>query len=119
MKSQALMIAVALAAGTAFAQAPYGGGAKAPAESSTLSAGETMQKAPAKVQRKKVAKKKVRKYEPAKHASTRQHRPHAKAGMLSSTRAMGAAVASPATDLDAKSRQDRIDQAYANWRARQ
>jgi hypothetical protein len=119
MKSQALMIAVALAAGTALAQAPYGGAAKAPAESSTMSAGETMEKAPAKVQKKKVAKKKVQKHEAAKHASTKHRREHAKAGMHSSMRAMGAGVASPATDLEAKSRQDRIDQAYANWRAKQ
>ncbi|CAN7744967.1 hypothetical protein LJR290_006581 [Variovorax sp. LjRoot290] len=38
------------------------------------------------------------------------HRQHAKAGM---TRAMGAGIASPMTDLDAKARQERMDQAYA------
>jgi hypothetical protein len=114
MKLHALMIAVALAAGSAFAQAPSST-YTAPADSGKMSAGETMDKAPAKVQKKKVAKKKVQKHEMQKHASGKQ-RQHAKAGM---TQAMGAGVASPATDLDAKARQDRIDQAYANWRAKQ
>jgi hypothetical protein len=112
MKLQALMIAVALAAGTAFAQAPNT--TAKPAESSTLSAGETMDKAPAKVHKKKVEKKKVHK----QHASAKHHRQHAKAGMHSSTHAMGAGRAGPATDLDAKARQDRMDQAYANWQAK-
>jgi hypothetical protein len=110
MKLQALMIAVALAAGTAFAQAPNT--TAKPAESSTLSAGETMDKAPAKVHKKKVAKKKVHK----QHASAKHHRQHA--GMHSSTHAMGAGRGGPATDLDAKARQDRMDQAYANWQAK-
>ena len=111
MKMQALMIAVALAAGGAFAQSSsptY----SAPAESPKVSAGETMDKAPAKPQKKKVAKKKVQKHEAQKHASGKHRRMH-------STQAMGAGMASPATDLDAKARQDRMDQAYANWRARQ
>ena len=112
MKLQALMIAVALAAGSALAQAPN---TAAKAESSTVKAGETMEKAPVK-QKKKVAKKKVQKHEAQKHGSVRHQRQHAKAG---TTRAMGAGMASPMTDLDAKARQDRIDQAYANWRKRQ
>jgi len=123
MKLHALMIALALAlaAGSAFAQTPYGSG-KAPAESSTATAGpsaemSTMDKAP--VHKKKVAKKKTHKQEMHKHASAKHHRQHAKASMHSSTHAMGAGVASPVTDLDARSRQDRMDQAYANWREKQ
>ncbi len=95
MKIQALIAAVALLAGTAFAQAPNDS-AKAPADTAkpTASAdGKTVHKA-SKKKHKKVSKKK------------------------SSTHAMGAGPAMVSTDLNASERQSRMDQAYANWQAR-
>jgi hypothetical protein len=79
MKIQALMIAVALATGSAFA-----------AGTAADSAQPTQKKAVKKAVKKKAA-----------------------------TQAMGAGPASPVTDLQAASRQARIDQAYANWQSQQ
>ena len=93
MKIQALMIAVALAAGSAFAAAPNG---SAKADAATAAADTTAAPAtPVKKSHKKTAKK--------KHAATQS---------------MGAGPASPMTDLSGSSRQARIDQAYAQWQAK-
>lgn len=94
MKIQALIAAVALAAGSAFAQAPNDS-AKAPADpiAKPSADGKATPKA-SKKKHKKVTKKK------------------------SSTQAMGAGPASVSTDLNASDRQARMDQAYANWQAR-
>jgi hypothetical protein len=100
MKIQALMIpvavAVAFAAGSAFAATP-GDTASTAAAADTAKTATTV----TKKSHKKTAKKK-------------QATPHA--GMQG-TQAMGAGAASPVTDLEAPSRQSRIDQAYANWQA--
>ena len=79
MKIHALMMAVALASGSALA-----------AGTVDASAQPTQKKAA-----QKVAKK------------------------TATTQAMGAGPASPLTDLQAASRQARIDQAYANWQSLQ
>ena len=79
MKIQALMIAVALASGSALA-----------AETVADSAQPTQKKAVKKTVKKKPA-----------------------------TQAMGAGPASPVTDLQAASRQARIDQAYTHWQSLQ
>ena len=89
MKLQALMIAAALATGSAFAAAPSTGDTSAAPKATT-----------AKKSHKKTAKKK----HTAAHASMRHD-----------THAMGASAGAPMTDLHAASRQARIDQAYANW----
>lgn len=152
MKLQALMIAVALVGGTAFAQAPYGS-AKTPADkaatmsstndasSSTRSAASDADRAtmPADKSHGKVAGK----HHATHHASAKQHHHHAASahhhqthaaadhhhakhadaghGMHGKahhdTRMMGAG-ASPATDLNASTRQERMDRAYADWQAR-
>ena len=80
MKTQALMIAVALASGSALAAG---------------TAADTAQPTQKKAATKKAVEKKA------------------------TTQAMGAGPASPVTDLQAASRQARIDQAYANWEASQ
>jgi hypothetical protein len=168
MKLHALMIAVALVGGTAFAQAPNGS-AKAPADTTTSTpaatssstgtnaAGSSRMAAtdmdhtakPATQSHKTVAKK----HHAAKHASTQHHahvastkhheqhasaahhqkvaaadHHHAVHARSSShtmhaaahhdTRTMGAGAPRAATDLNASSRQDRMDQAYADWQAR-
>jgi hypothetical protein len=129
MKLHALLIAVALAAGSAFA-APHDS-AKPPAgdagsKSATVAASPDT--APAKVQKKKSRKAH------AKHASARHHQQHASAHrhhMHASahrhhmharlhghhTRAMGAGPTGR-TDLNAQTRQQRMDAAYADWQAR-
>jgi hypothetical protein len=135
MKLHALMIAVALAAGSAFAQAP-----STPASPSGSTAADTQSnvtgirgadagtKATAKVHRKKVAKK----AHASRHASVRHHRHVASvrhhrqlaraehrqmhAAAAHHTHAMGAGPAM--SDLQAASRQERMDRAYADWRAR-
>jgi hypothetical protein len=99
MKLHVLMMAVALAAGSALAQAPAGS-EKSPADTATMA--PSTDKAP--VHKKKVSKKKAK------------HHAHAKAHH--STQSMGAGAASPSTDLEAKARQDRMDQAYANWQGK-
>jgi hypothetical protein len=53
------------------------------------------------------------------HASAKRHMHNMHAKAHHDTRAMGAgAMSSPSTDMDASSRQARIDQAYANWKAK-
>jgi hypothetical protein len=103
MKLHALMVAAALAlAGPAFAQAPNGT-AKAPAETgASANAGATVSADKPVKKTKKKAK--------ARKAGAHHHHSAAR-----DTRAMGAGMASPVTDLDAGARQARIDQAYDNW----
>ena len=106
MKMQPLLIALALAAGTAFAQAP--GGSEKPPTDAPGAATSTHEGAPAaKVHKKKTAQKKATK-KGERHAKARHH----------GTRTMGAGAASPVTDLDAAGRQQRMDQAYRDWQAR-
>lgn len=106
MKMQPLLIALALAAGTAFAQAP--GGSEKPPTDAPAAATSTHDAAPAaKVHKKKTAQKKATK-KGERHAKARHH----------GTRTMGAGAASPVTDLDAAGRQQRMDQAYRDWQAR-
>ncbi len=132
MKLQALMIAVALAAGTAYAQAPNGS-AKAPADTqssaATMNSGSQASSAggssadthkTAKPHHK-VAKKSshaAQKEHASMHkkenmASARHHETHAQAG--TNTRTMGAG---PTVDLNSRGRERRMDQAYADWQAR-
>jgi hypothetical protein len=59
----------------------------------------------------------------AHHRGNQQASAHHRGNQYSSarhygTRAMGAGPASPSTDMNARSRQARMDQAYADWRAR-
>lgn len=97
MKIKSLMLAAALAAGgAAFAAAPGG-----TAGTTSTIGSPTTQTMHAK------AKRGAHKM----HASARHHMRHG-------THAMGAGAMPPATDLDASSRQARIDQAYANWKAK-
>lgn len=131
MKLQALMIAVALAAGTtAFAQTPNYGSAS----SSTSTTASATHKTEV---HKKVAKAKHHRKEmhaSAKHARHQMHASakharhtmhasakHARHEMQASahhnTRVMGAGPARPSTDLNARARQERMDRAYADWRA--
>jgi len=126
MKMQPLLIALALAAGTAFAQAPNGT-AKAPADVPGASAATQNAEPAAKVHKKKVAHRKSAKHH-EQHASARHHHEHyAKARHHEehvaalhhhNTHAMGAGPARPFTDLEASARQHRMDQAYADWQAR-
>jgi hypothetical protein len=94
MKIQALAIAVALAAGGAFAAAPNDT-AKAPADTSMTSAGTDTS---AKPQKKMKAAKK---HHAAKHAA-KEH----KSNMSSAS----------ATDMNDRSRQARMDDALAKYR---
>ena len=102
MKIQALITAMALASGAAFAQAPNDT-AKTPATPAaaamTTTTTTTTEKTTAK---KKVAKKTTNKSTAAKKKATQS---------------MGAGPASPQTDLLAGARRARIDSAYANWKA--
>lgn len=93
MKIQALLIAAALAAGTAFAADDT---TKAPADSSAKSADAK----PAAKTPKKMAKKAPAK----KHQAARAQREER------------AAVAEPTTDTSASDRQARIDEALAKYR---
>lgn len=115
MKLQALLIAIAMiAGGSAFAA------------SDTAPAGDTAAKPAAGAPHK--AKTTKAKHHTAHHAKT-SHKgtSHAKASshrMDSSTHHMGAnghhmgaATAKPATDVTARDRQGRIDDAYAKWKA--
>jgi hypothetical protein len=106
MKLHALTIALALAAGSALAAAPNTGEkADAAATSSTAAATTpTGGAAPVKKSHKKTSKK--------KHAATHVGMSH------HGTHAMGAGPMSPTTDLQASSRQSRIDEAYAHWQAK-
>lgn len=114
MKLHLLLLAAALAAGSAFAQSNYGG-----EKSSTApAAGATVPKEEHKATKAK-AKKTAKKHHKAHHAAARHHgQRHARAARHDA-RAMGAAASGPSTDLNAGARQRRMDDAYANWRARQ
>lgn len=103
MKLQTVAAALALVAGTAFAQAPNET-AKAPAApaagvTATTATTTTTHQATTK----KMAAKKHRKAHTAKKKAT--------------AATMGASAAMIQTDLDAPARRSRIDQAYANWQA--
>ena len=126
MKLQALMIAVALTAGTAFA-------AQAAPSDTQSSAGEKhkivkMHKAAKKAAHKQhaslhksqhLAKVKAHRHEMQAKAELRKERReerremHARAGM--STRTLGAG---PSVNLNSPSRERRMDAAYADWQAR-
>jgi hypothetical protein len=126
MKLHTLMMAVALVAGSALAQAPYGT-AKAPADTSASTAAAADTASPThKLHKKKLAKKAhAHQHASANHhghhmhasAMHREHHMHAAAHMRH-TSAMGAGPARRATDLDARTRQERMDRAYADWQAR-
>ena len=107
MKLHALMLAVALAAaGPAMAQSSGPSGSSGSSGSSADAA--TTDKAPVKVQKKKTS---------AKSKKGNAHHHHDKHGKAEHrSRAMGAGAASPVTDLNAAGRQDRMEDAYENWR---
>lgn len=132
MKLQALMIAVALVAGTAFAQAPNSpaaapaNGSMATTDKASSSTDMQMEKAHKKMH-KKVAK--AKKHHASRHAMAQHHHHHmasarhhhhqtmASAGhhrhhMMGDTHAMGAG---PRVDLNDSSRQQRMDGAYNDW----
>jgi hypothetical protein len=90
MKTTALIAALALAAGTAFAQS-----APATSPADTTTSAPSQQKAGGK----KVSKKKT-----------------GGKAKKKSTQSMGAGAANVETDLDAGARRARMDEAYANWR---
>jgi hypothetical protein len=98
MKTTALVAALALAAGTAFAQAPNetakATAMPAAAAATTTTTTTTTTK---KATKKKVAKKSAKK---------------------KSAQSMGAGPAPIETDLTAGARRARIDEAYANWKAK-
>ena len=94
MKIQALIAAVLLATGSAYAQAPNDT-AKAPADTTAKQGASADAKSTAKAGKKK--SKKVSK--------------------KSATQTMGAGAPVVDTDLNAADRQARMDQAYANWKA--
>jgi hypothetical protein len=120
MKLHALVIAAALAAGSAFAAGTTDSATTPAGNSATAAATD---QAPAKVHRKKMAKK----AHAQKHASARHHQMHASAGHHQmharahmrghDTHAMGAGPSRDLTNLDSRSRQRRMDQAYADWQA--
>lgn len=117
MKLHVLLLAVALAtAGTAFAQS-YGPSGAAGGSGSPAAAGTT-EKAPAKAHQKKgsTKAKKGHAHHHAKAQHEQHHEKHANARADRHTRAMGAGAAGPVTDLHAAARQDRIGDAYENWR---
>ena len=113
MKLQALLIAAAMiAAGTAFAA------------SDTAPAGDTTAKpaagAPHKAKSTKTGHK--TQHKTAHHSAKASHKGTAHANASShpkdaSTHHMGAATATPATDVTARDRQSRVDDAYAKWKA--
>lgn len=118
MKIQALVAAVALAlAGGAFAQSsskPAGEKAADAAQEvksdTKAAAGEAKAEArQAAAKTKKVAKKTRQKAKHAAHHASMSDRP------MSSTRRMGAMGSGPSTDLEARDRQARMDEAYSNW----
>jgi hypothetical protein len=102
MKLQALMIAAALAAGSALAAAPNTDAKADAAATAAAKTDTTAAPKAAKKSHKKTAKKKH-----ATHVGLHHQGTHA----------MGAGPSGPMTDLHASSRQARIDQAYANWQA--
>src|SRR5262245_42821097 len=103
MKLPILLIATALAGGSALAQGTY---STPKATADTTAAPAQADKAPATVHKKKTSQKKTTKHS-AHHASASKD-----------TAAMGAGMASPVTDLNASTRQQRMDQAYADWQAK-
>jgi Ni/Co efflux regulator RcnB len=134
MKLQALMIAVALVAGTAFAQAPNSTAAataNANASMSGTAAASTDMKADMKAGEKapthKMHKKHVaKKRHHEKQAMAKHHRHHQlamahdkhhhlMASAHMNTRAMGAGPASPSVSLNSPAREHRMDSAYNDW----
>ena len=120
MKLHALMIAVALAAGSAFAIAANDTPATAPGTTAGASSSTTMDSGSAKTTKKVSAHKRHRKV----HASRRHHervaeRRHERHENLTMngrhTRSMGAAAATPSVDLDSTAREHRMDSAYNDW----
>jgi len=130
MKLHALTIALALAAGSALAAAPNTGEKADAASSSTAAATKTSDgAAPVKKSHKKTSKKKhsathvsVNHHDKhgATHVAANHHGKHGSTHVAKShgTHAMGAGPMSPSTDLQASSRQARIDQAYSHWQAK-
>lgn len=97
MKTTALAAALALAAGSAFAQAPNDSAkAGAPTAAATATTATTSTATEKKAGSKKVAKKKTAKAK-------------------KSTQSMGAGAAHVETDLQAGARRARMDEAYASW----
>jgi len=99
VKIQALLIALAVAAsGSALAASGTDSGVKKPVARHGMH-----QKA---------------KHKTTHHASAARHRaPGATHHMGASGQHMNSAVAAPQTDLQSRERQNRIDQAYNDWRA--
>ncbi len=136
MKIQSLMLAVALAAsGAAFAATPnstgtapaYPGTATTTTSSTTAASnggtlGEKMDAGAHKT--KRAAKRMAAKTRHAAHHANmktkhRMHHGHARTHAHHGTHAMGAAApTSQAADVDTASRQERVDQAYANWKSK-
>ena len=132
MKLHALMIAAALAfAGTAFAQSPNGT-EKAPAgtsASATHSMSSQHHKHVAKAKRMHArhhaslshhgqnmhARARTERHEMHARAHMERHHMHARAEMGHNTRAMGAGPSSPSTDLNSRSRDNRMNSAYQDW----
>ncbi len=118
MKLQALLLCTALAAGTAFAQAPAGTTPMppdAPSAAPAAPAPHATQRAKAhKAAGKKHASKHANRHAKKKHASR-----HAAAKRAHGTNAMGAGAASPTVDLNSPARQRRMEQAYEDWQATQ
>ena len=105
MKTTALVAALALAAGSAFAQVPNESAkAVTPAAAATTTTTTTTTTTKKNAATKKVAKK-----------STATHKASAK---KKSTQSMGASAAPIETDTSAGARRARIDEAYANWKAK-
>ena len=130
MKIPALLIAMALAGGGAFAQSTYSSDkapAKAPAETQAApaKAEQTTTTTTTTVHKKKTSAKKKQSAHPKSaamhhdsHHAAKHHESHHASARHHGTASMGAGVAAPVTDLNAGSRQQRMDQAYADWQAR-
>lgn len=107
MKLHALMIAAALAAGSTFALAANEGAGMGPNGASAATSGTAAAADSAK------SEKPMKKMSATHHR--RHQRQHASAERRSSTHAMGAGRYSPSVDLNAPSRQRRMESAYNDW----
>lgn len=117
MKTESLLVALALAAGTAFAQAPAGSAKMYGETTAAPSTATAAEKTTTKVHKKKTsAKKHGAKTE--KHAKAPHHATHHAGAQGAGTHAMGAGAATPQTDLSASARAQRMNAAYADWQAR-
>jgi hypothetical protein len=116
MKLQPLFIALALAAGASFAQAPSGS-AKAP-DAPAAAPTQKADQAPAPMEKKSQKKHAAARHQ-EQHAAKKHHEEHMASEHHHNTHAMGAGAGGPVTDLNTSSREHRMDQAYSDWQARQ